>query len=265
MSGKRASRNWRLIAAALMMVIAGAGCTASRGIERGVTWVDPGEQRIVFTAAGFKSSRPIRVKYTDAWQTEEYALFEAEGRQCEIIYAEANRTFTVALDYQMPIEEMVPTWNLNSRQNLVWGPLERIDRLFETWFYRTYQISGRQRSCAGFMVEWDQIYEDPQGRPGKVLFGYFCGAEAETLADEAVRTLIRGISIGNPEGLSERRNPVDDTGGDKQTRLSAHQDSKNPTAIAFARGNGLSPKTGNSSFPFMFARYYSVSGGGKIP
>jgi hypothetical protein len=264
MSGKRESRHWRLVAAALMMVIAGAGCTASRGIERGITWVNPGEQRIVLTAAGFKSSRPIRVRYTDTWQTEEYALFEAEGRQCEIIYAEASRTFTVALDYQLSIKEMVPTWNLNSRQKLVWGPLGRIDRQFETWFYRTYKISGLQRSCAGFMLEGDQIYEDPQGRPGKVLFGYYCSAEGETLADEAVRTLIRGISIGNPNELSNRRNPVDDTGGDKQTRLSAHKDSKKPTAIAFARGNGPLPKTGNPGFPFRFARYYSVSGGREI-
>ena len=101
----------RLIAAALIMVIAGAGCTASRGIERGVTCVNPGEHRIVLTAAGFESSRPIRVRFADAWQSQEYALFEAVGRQCEIIYTEADRTFTVALDYQMPIEEMVPTWN----------------------------------------------------------------------------------------------------------------------------------------------------------
>ena len=208
MSRKRDCRTRPLIAAVWMMVIAGAGCTASRGLMPSVTWVNLGEQRIVMADAGLKSSREIRVKYTDAWQTEEYALFEAEGRQCEIIYAEASRTFTVALDYQMPIEEMVPTWNLNSRQNLVWGPLERIDRPFETWFYRTYQISGRQRSCAGFMVEWDQIYEDPQGRPGKVLFGYFCGAETGTLADEAVRTLIRGISIANPDERSRNPHPL---------------------------------------------------------
>ena len=266
MSGKIDLRNGRLIAAALMLGIAVVGCTAWRGIERDVRWVNPGEQRIVSTAAGFKSSRPIRVAYTDAWQTEEYALFEAEGRQCEIICAEADRSFTVSLDYQMPIKEMVATWNLNSGQNLVWGPLERIDRQLETWFYRTYKISGLQRSCAGFVVEWDQVYEDPQGRPGKVLFGYYCSAKGETLADEAVRTLIRGIRIENPVGLSERRSRVDDTGGgDEQTRLSAHKDSKNPTAIAFARGNGPSPKTGNPGFPFMFARYYRISSGGKIP
>jgi len=255
----------RLIAATLMLVTAVAGCMTSNRIDSEVALVSPGEHRIVLTARGFKTTRPIRVKYADSWQTEEYALFKDDGRQCEIIYAEASKNFTVALDYQMPIKEMVATWNLNSHQNLVWGPLGRIDSAFETWFYRTYEIGDLQRPCVGFMVEWDQIYEDPQGLPGKVLFGYFCGAGEETLADEAVRTLIKGIKIGKPQGISRQRNPTDDTHEDRQARLSVSNGSKNPAALAFARGNGPSPKTGNPHFPFMFARYYSVSDGGKIP
>ena len=157
MSGKIDRRNRRLIAATLMLVIALAGCTASTRIEPGVTWVNPGEQRIVFTAAGFKTTRPIRVKYTDLWQTEEYALFKADGRQLEIIYAGASRAFTVALNYQMPIDAMVATWNLNSQPELVWGPLGRIDNRFGTWFYRNYEHSDLQRSCVGFMVESDSV------------------------------------------------------------------------------------------------------------
>jgi hypothetical protein len=254
MSKKMDLRNRRLIAAALMLAIALAGCTASSGIERGVTWVNPGEQLIVSTTAGFKTTRPTRVKYADSWQTEEYALFRSEGRQSEIVYAEANRTLTVALDYQMTIEEMAATWNLNSRQNLVWKPLRRIDAPFETWFYRIYEMSDLQRSCVGFMVEWDQVYEDPRGRPGKVLFGYFCGARGETLKAQEVRALIRGISVRIPGESTEKKKtePLDNDGSGKP-------------AIDAARGYGPSVDSGNSGFPFRFARYYSVSGGGKMP
>ena len=251
MSGKRESRNWRLIAAVLIMLFAGVGCTASRGIERGVSWVDPGEQRIVFKAAGFKSSRPIRVKYTDVWQTEEYALFAAEGRQCEIIYAEANRTFTVALDYQMPIEQMVPTWNLNSGQNIIWGPLGRIDTRFETWFYRTYELSDIHRSCVGFMVEWDEIYEDPQDRPGKVLFGYLCAAEGMALENQQIHTLISGIGIRLQGERSDIQKAIYDIGAD----------SHRSAPIETARGKNRSTDTGNPRFPFKFARYYSEGRG----
>jgi len=257
--------NRSLIAANLVLFAVVAGCMPSARKDPGVAWVGPGEHRIFFAAAGFKTTRPIRVQYTDSWQTEEYALFKADGRQVEIIYAEASRAFTVALNYQMPIKAMVATWNLNSQQNLVWGPLGRIDGRFETWFYRTYKLSELQRSCAGFMVEWGQIYEDPQGRTGKVLFGYLCGAEGQTLEDETVRALIRGIRIRTTEGPPKARYTADDPCEDKEARLFVNGDLKNPTAIATARGDGPSKDTGNPRFPFMFARYYSVSGGGKIP
>ncbi len=76
---------------------------------------------------------------------------------CEMIYAEANRAFTVALDYRMPIDAMVATWNLNSHPDPVWGPLGRIDSRFGTWFYRTYEHSDLQRSCVGCMLESDSV------------------------------------------------------------------------------------------------------------
>ena len=246
--------NKRLIATALILVTAVAGCMASTRLDPGVDWVVADEHRIVVASEILESAKPIRVKYTDAWQTEEYALFRADGRQCEIIYAEANRAFTVALDYRMPIEEMVATWNLNSQPNLVWGPLGRFDRRFGTWFYRTYEHSDLQRSCAGFMVEWDQIYEDPQGRPGKVLFGYFCGAGGETLEDREVRALIGGFSV-RMQGEST---------GEQQAGPLHNAGSKEASAIAAARGYGPAAESGNPGFPFRFARYYSMKNGGRF-
>jgi uncharacterized ion transporter superfamily protein YfcC len=47
----------RLISATVMLVAAAAGCMTSTRIDPGVAWVNPGEHRIVQTAAGFKTSR----------------------------------------------------------------------------------------------------------------------------------------------------------------------------------------------------------------
>ena len=248
----------------LTMVTALAACAGSPRENLRVDWVVPGEHQIVVSSESFSTAKTFRVKYTDAWQMEEYALFRAGGMQLEIIYAEASRAFTVALDYQLPLVSMVSTWNLNSRQNIVWGPLGRIDNRLGTWFYRTYELSDIQKSCAGFMLEWDEIYEDPQGRPGKVVFGYFCGAEGEPLEDEAVRALIRGIRIVTPAGLATWRYAADDTSDDKEARRFVAGGLQNPPAIDTARGYSPSIDTGNPRFPFMFARYYSVHGGRKI-
>ena len=254
MSVKLDRMNMRLIAAALTLVTAVAGCTPSFQLDLDVDWVVADEYRIAVASEIFESTKPIRVKYTDAWQTEEYVLFRAGGKQLEMIYAEARTAFTVALDYQMPLEAMVATWNLNSRQDLVWGPLGRIDSRFGTWFYRTFEHSALRRSCVGFQIEWDQIYEDPQGRPGKVLFGCYCAATAEALEDGEVRALIRGFSVRKQDGSS----------GEQKARSLHNAGSQDPSAIAAARGYGPYAGRGNPSFPFMFARYYSISNGGRI-
>jgi hypothetical protein len=154
----------------------------------------------------------------------------------------------------MPIKEMVATWNFNSRHNLVWGPLGRIDGLLKTWFYRPYEINRMQRSCFGFLVEWAPIHEDPKGRPGKVLFGYLCGARGETLEDQEIRGIIRGFSVRTP----------DESTGAEETRSLPNNGYKE-TAIEAARGSGFSADSGNQNFPFLFARYYSMSRGGERP
>ena len=198
----------------------------------------------------------------DRWQTEEYAFLKTGGRQLELVFAEASNSFTVALDYQMPIKTMVPTWNANARRGLAWGPLGRFDWRPGTWFYRIYQPDELRRPCVGFLTEWDQIYEDPHNRPRRVLFGYSCGIPGEALKDEDIRGLIRGIVIRPRDGRSgwrfrTRRAP----GG--LPALDA--DAGCLLAIAAAKGQGAPTGSGNPRFPFAFARYYGESGGGKKP
>jgi hypothetical protein len=264
MSAKIYSTQKRLLATVLILLIAVAGCAVSSRQDSGVDWIVPGEHQIVFSAAGFRDPKPIRVIYTDVWQTEEYVLYKADGRQLEMIFAQASKSFTVALNYQMPIETMVATWNRNSQHTIVWGPLGRIDNRLGTWFYRTYEHSGRQRSCVGFLVEWDEIYEDPQRRPGKVLFGYYCAAAGEALADKAVRALIGGIRIRTQGGISEHGYAAPDTSNDQHPRPALNADSQSPSAIATVRGEGSRVDSGNHRFPFKFAHYYSIGGGRKM-
>ena len=93
----------------MTMVIALTACALSSQENLRVDWVIPGQHQIAVTSEVFKAIQPIRVKYTDSWQTEEYVLYKDGGRQLEMIYAQAGKAFTVALDYQMPIDAMVST------------------------------------------------------------------------------------------------------------------------------------------------------------
>ncbi len=254
----------RWLATVLVVVTSVVGCTVSPRGYPPVDRVGADEHGIAVTSEVFGSTKPIGLKYTDTWQTEEYARFRAGGRQLEMIYATASRASTVALDYQLPIEAMVSTWNFNAGRHLVWGPLGRVDNRLGTWFYRIYAHRDSERSCVGFLVEWDTIYEDPQGRPGKVAFGYYCGSGGETLTDEAVRSLILGIRIGMSGGRSATRYHADDSTGEKGPGPIVDDGLRRPPAMDTARGYGLPAGTGNLRFPFMFARYYGTSDGGKI-
>ena len=101
---------------ALALTVASAlGACAGPATEQGrVDWLGRDEHRIVVTADPFSDAETVRVGFADRWQTEEYAFLKTGGRQLELVFAEASNSFTVALDYQMPIKTMVPTWNANA-------------------------------------------------------------------------------------------------------------------------------------------------------
>jgi len=240
--------------APLMLGMAGAvaACAGPAAEPGRVGWLGPDEHRIVVTAKDFAQAAPLRVGYADVWQTEEYAVFESGGRRLELVFAEARKTFTVALEYEMPITSMVPTWNANAGRDLAWGPVERFDWPPGVWFYRTYRAGEPRRPCVGLLVEWDEIVGDPAGRPRRVLFGYACAAAGEALGDDEARALIRGIMVRSRYGRAGRRS-------------GARRGSDGAAALAAARGRGADAQSGNPEFPFAFARFYSEGGSGRKP
>ena len=238
----------------VMLALAGAlaACADPAAAPGRVDWLGPDEHRIVVAADGFAQTAPLRVGYAGPWQTEEYALFEAGGRRLELVFAEARKTVTVALEYQLPITSMVPTWNANAGRELAWGPVVRYDWPPGVWFYRTYRAGEQGRPCVGLQIEWDEIGGDPENRPRRVLFGYACAAAGEVLGDDEARALIRGIMVRSRYGRTSRR---------PGTRRS----SDGAAALAAARGQDDTAQRGNPRFPFAFARYYSESGSSRRP
>ncbi len=236
----------------LALGLAGAlsACANPDAGQGRVDWLGPDRNRIVVTAEDFSQATPLRVRYADSWQIEEYALFEAGDRRMELVFAEARKTFTVALEFERPIKSMVPTWNANAGRDLAWGPVERYDWRPGVWFYRTYQAGEPGQPCVGLQVEWGTIGGDPANRPRRVLFGYACAEPGETLGDDEARALIRSISIRSFEGKM-------------RWRFGSRLGSGGALATAAARGEGADGQSGHPDFPFAFARFFSESGGGR--
>ena len=242
---------------ALAMAALG-GCTFS-AIERPATAkVAPGDQLILFPAQAFKGTGPLHVKYTDPWQREDYALFKGNGAQAEILHAAiTDRGYEVALEYLFTVDRSVETWNLNRKYTISWGEAERLRTPFEILFYIPYRLVETNRPCFGFSAEWDDPPEDPNHRPGKVLFGYYCGEPGGILTQYEMETLIGRIGI---RGVTERlrSRPRTTRGEPAPTPVTHDQDE----AARLARGPSAGGEVGNPGFPFDLARSYSADGNG---
>ncbi len=234
-----------------------AACSASEGDAGRVGWVASEDRRIAVEAAAFGGAEAVGVRYASMFQVEEYALFEAGGRQAELIYAAANKRRNMALQYDYSISAMVPTWRYNAGRVSSWGELGRLDAGSRTWFYRPYTLEGSRRPCFGFHLLREIALDDPQRRPREMVFGYYCGAEDETLSDDQTRSLIQSIGIrGRP--------PFERPGSRADRVVTASVDGapagRGPLTVA----RGAAPLgAGNPEFPFKFARYYSSSSGKK--
>ena len=236
-----------------VLIVAAAtlgGCAGANMYSPAIETVPPGDEAIFFTTAEFKGTTPRRVKYTDSWQREEYALYRANGAQAEIIYALAKEDAQTALEYGYTVEGTVKTWNLNKKFDKQWGKVRRFAVPFGDMFYKPYTLKGANRACFGFAREWDYPSDDPDHRPGRVLFGYYCAKAGEHLSEDGIEELIRWVGIRYVIDEPERRPR---SGGDV---ASAAAD-----AVMIARGPDASAESGNVNFPFGFARYYIVGNG----
>jgi hypothetical protein len=148
--------------------VPGIGSTKERIIP-----VPTKDARILFAAPRFANNPPLRLKFTDVWQREEYALFQGDGAQAEIFYIAATARET-SLEYEVGLKPRIKSWNYNSGSKIVWGEESKGFSAFGKVFYLPY-LRGPD-SCFGFSTEWAVAVDDSELNPTKVVFGYYCEA-----------------------------------------------------------------------------------------
>ncbi len=245
------------LAAGLWMAVLG-GCAVSDYQRPTIETVPPGDERIVFAADVFRDKAPERVRFTDIWQREEYALFRGGGAQAEIIYSTTTTpVFTVVLNYEFMVDDMVETWNLNRKHTKAWDESRRVEAPLGPFFYKPYRLVGAGRACFGFATEWDHRGDDPDNRPSKVLFGYFCAKKGAPLSLDRMEDLIQTVGV---RGVTERIRHADAARRGGAARATDARTQANAALIA--RGPSPSADRGNANFPFDLAQFFAESGNG---
>ncbi len=214
------------------------GCQTAGNSGPSVAWSGVDDAAILLTTDEFKYAPSRHVVFNDMWQREEYALFQGDDVQSEIILSVANERDTIVLTYEMTIPRMVQTWNIARNHGVAWGNKGQIGTALGSYFYQHFTLADNNRPCVGFANEWDARQDDPNHRYSKVLFGYSCGKVGDAPFSEAqVTNLLDNILI---RGITTRRNI--------RFEPAPPANANTTGARSFAQGN--TPDTGNASFPF---------------
>ncbi len=257
MSEKAPNVSPGILAAAVSMAVLG-GCAVSDYQRPTIERVAAGDEHVVFAADVFRGTTPERVKFTDIWQREEYVLFRGGGAQAEIIYSTTTTpVFTVILEYQFMVDDTVETWNLNRKHTKAWGESRKVEAPLESFFYRPYRLVEIDRACFGFHTEWDHRGDDPDNRPSKVLFGYFCAKTGAPMSLDRMEELIRSIGV---KGITERIRHAD--AARRGAAAPAPDARSQADAALIARGASPSADRGNANFPFDLAQFFAEGGEG---
>ncbi|NKB59236.1 MAG: hypothetical protein GKS00_23175 [Alphaproteobacteria bacterium] len=191
------------------------------------------DARILFGAPAFSTTPPVRLKFTDGWQREEYALFQGPGSQAEVVYIAATALET-SLEYEIGLKSRITSWNYNSNAKIVWGAQSKAFSAFGEVFYQPYERG--QDACFGFSAELAVAMDDPELNPTKAVFGYYCETSETALSTDRVEALIDRIEV---------------------SRFAAGNTLSAPPKNAVNRSGG---DTGNPDFPFVLARGYQSEG-----
>jgi hypothetical protein len=240
----------------LGLTLALGGCAGSAGQYDKVVELAPENSLLRFYGKAQTGIQPLRVAFADPWEYEEYAGFRGQEMRLEVFYVTKARVQT-AVQYPYALRNMVGTWNHNAGKSISWGESGDVYNPISRIGYQRYTLAGNA-SCAGFQTEWDYPADDPDNRPGQVMFGYLCAAPGLKLSDAAIDDTLANIGI---RGISERirRNDPKQLASNfgERSQLSA---SSRSAALAIAKGSSTSA-SGNVNFPFEFVVTYSVTGG----
>ena len=230
-----------IVATAVSAVLAvwGAAGAATLDLKPPFTEVGSRGGRILFETSEFKDQTVRRIIYSDLWQREEYAYFSGNGAQAEAIYA-APKKPRIAMQFLHDFERIARSFRHIRGRPTIWDNEGEMSHNLGKIRYRIFYLPDKHRSCFIFKSEWSDPPDDPGGRAGSILFGYYCARPGIPLTAPIVSSFLIVINIQD-----------EDRPG--QVRRSGPENSATGEAIASIARGGDKGKLGNIDFPFRMA------------
>lgn len=228
-----------VLAVSIFLAIWGAAGAVALELKPTFTEVGSLGGRILFEASDFKDRQVRRIIYNDLWQREEYARFSGKGAQAEAIYASPKKP-RIAMQFLHDFERIARSFRHIRGRPTIWDNEGEMSHNLGKIRYRIFYLPDKHRSCFIFKSEWDDPADDPGGRAGSILFGYYCARPGIPLTAPIVSSFLVVINIQD-----------EDRPG--QLRRSGPENSATGEAIAVLARGADKGKLGNVEFPFRMA------------
>ncbi len=229
-----------------------SACAIPDGARTGYRPLPSEASLVVFDVPEFDGQEVTRVAHGDYMQREEYALFRGRGAQAEVVFLKERRFFSdeISLDYHLTTETLIRAWNRNQGKPITLGEVYFYQSDLAGFWYRTYRVAGSGRDCVGFNGEWDNRHMDQHQYPGKIMFGYYCPPDGQTLDLDAAEAALDKLGV---RGINRRlRDP-----GVELTRLPTE-----PTQAELAQIARGGADAGTSLFPLRVGKFFERLDGG---
>ena len=230
-----------------------AGCATPPYNMEGYRAVDDADGLPVLQVDALKGARPVRAMYAEMAVREDYVRYEKDGARAEIFYISPRNGFRrfISLNHPYDSSTVYKLFNYLTSRKVEFTKGERARNDLTEFWYRIATLPAENRQCVVFNAEWDQHHQDPQMRPDKVMFGYFCPKPGVDVDKALAGTVIRGLGV--------RDMNVQFTGKNLEIGGPAAQPVQSELA-QLAKGVGTNQDWGAASFPFDMAVYYTPSG-----
>ncbi len=240
------SRHCRRVLLPCLGVLVLAGCASGGSSYQHYAALSENDAHVTFTNDGSVS----RVGYFDSTEYNEYAAIESASGQGEAFFAAVLPTRDRhILEFDRLVADTIRMWRFNRDADIPPGDSLRVETDMARFWVRPYRRGGI--ACFGYTGGWQRETNDPDHRPRRVLFGYYCRSEGADYSPAEMTAFVNGIRENPTVGIQLHRN-----GG--VVGVWARDVGQGPALRDTAAGSE-NAESGLSDFPLLLARRYTPS------
>ena len=199
-------RRWVKVSTAMLILLLLCGCAWLH--TRALSPIPAVRRHVILLAPA-----PLAVvggqRYSGADQKQDYLLLRNSHAQAELIYIRAiGYQGDAAIRYHGDrLRQFTTGWAINAAGIYNWGA-HTLRTPMAQFHYVRYSTGQAPRHCAAYQALWDVPPGDICGRPGQLIFGYYCARRGVPLKKVRLTRFLSSLRIGFYSGAKSQAESI---------------------------------------------------------